>query len=233
VLLGCRRRGGSLLVEVCDNGPGIPEHQQNTIFQEFTRLRPTDDAGERGLGLGLAIADRIARMLGHDQHLRSAPGRGAAFGIEVPLALSETAARLAAPSEEARADALSRAPFVACIDDRAQVLEGMTALLESWGCTTATAYDGDALLAKLAPNERPDLLLIDLHLGDDRPDGIQELTKLRTAWGPGVPVALITADRDPSVAARARALGLDVLLKPVKPAKLRALLAHLNVKSVA
>jgi PAS domain S-box-containing protein len=233
VLLGCRRRGGSLLIEVCDNGPGIPEDQQGTIFQEFTRLRPTDDAGERGLGLGLAIADRIARMLGHGQHLRSAAGRGAAFGIEVPLALSETAARLAAPSEEARADALSRAPFVACIDDRAQVLEGMTALLESWGCTTATAQDGDTLLAKLAPSDRPDLLLIDLHLGDDRPDGIQELTKLRTAWGPGVPVALITADRDPSVAARARALGLDVLLKPVKPAKLRALLAHLNVKSVA
>jgi CheY-like chemotaxis protein len=223
-----------LLIEVCDNGPGIPQDQQETIFQEFTRLRPTDDAGERGLGLGLAIADRIARMLGHDQYLRSAAGRGAAFGIEVPLALSETAGRLAAPSEETRADALSRAPFVACIDDRVQVLEGMTALLESWGCATETAHDADQLLQKIADRaERPDLLLIDLHLGDDRPDGIQELTKLRTAWGPGVPVALITADRDPSVAARARALGLDVLLKPVKPAKLRALLAHLNVKSVA
>jgi Na+/proline symporter/signal transduction histidine kinase len=236
VLLGCRRRGSSLLIEVSDNGPGIPKEQQATIFQEFTRLRPTDDAGERGLGLGLAIADRIARMLGHAQHLRSAVGKGAAFGIEVPLALSETRARLAAPSEETRPDALRRAPFVACIDDRLQVLEGMTALLESWGCTTATAHDADQLLATIAASgraERPDLLLIDLHLGDDRPDGIQELTRLRTAWGPGVPVALITADRDPSVAARARALGLDVLLKPVKPAKLRALLAHLNVKSVA
>jgi PAS domain S-box-containing protein len=236
VLLGCRRSGGSLLIEVRDNGPGIPQHQQATIFQEFTRLRPTDDAGERGLGLGLAIADRIARMLDHPQHLKSTPGKGAAFGISVPLASSETLARLATPAEESRSDTLSRAPFVACIDDRMQVLEGMTALLESWGCTAVTAQDADQLLANIAARghpERPDLLLIDLHLGDDRPDGIQELTRLRTAWGPGVPVALITADRDPSVAARARALGLDILLKPVKPAKLRALLAHLNVKSVA
>jgi PAS domain S-box-containing protein len=236
VLLGCRRRGGSLLIEVRDNGPGIPEDQQATIFQEFTRLRPTDDVGERGLGLGLAIADRIARMLGHSQQLESAPGRGAAFGIEVPLAISETRARLAPPLEEARGGVLTRAPFVACVDDHAQVLEGMRALLESWGCTTVVAHDADQLLSALAAGhhgQRPDLLLIDLHLGDDRPDGIQELTRLRTAWGGGVPVALITADRDPSVPARARALGLDILLKPVKPAKLRALLAHCAAKSVA
>jgi PAS domain S-box-containing protein len=234
VLLGCRRRGNALLIEVRDNGPGIPEHQQAMIFQEFTRLRPTDDAGERGLGLGLAIVDRIARMLGHPQRLSSAPGKGAAFSIEVPLAGSASQDRAASTPEEARGDMLRRAPFVACIDDSAQVLDGMTALLESWGCTVATAPDADHLLAQLAARaERPDLLLIDLHLGDDHPDGIQELTKLRTAWGVGIPVALITADRDPSVAARARALGLDILLKPVKPAKLRALIAHLNVRSVA
>jgi CheY-like chemotaxis protein len=110
----------------------------------------------------------------------------------------------------------------------------MTALLESWGCTVATAPDADHLLHALAGTaERPDLLLIDLHLGDERPDGIQELTRLRTAWGAGIQVALITADRDATVAARARALGLDILLKPVKPAQLRALLAHCSVKSVA
>jgi DNA-binding response OmpR family regulator len=174
-------------------------------------------------------------MLDHPRHLKSAPGKGAAFAIEVPLARSAGDERLAPAAEETRA-ALSRAPFVACIDDSAQVLDGMTALLESWGCAVATAPDADHLLAALAArgrSERPDLLLIDLHLGDDRPDGIQELTKLRTAWGSGVPVAVITADRDAAVAARARALGLDILLKPVKPAKLRALLAHCNVRSVA
>jgi signal transduction histidine kinase/CheY-like chemotaxis protein len=234
VLLGCRRVGGALRIEVRDNGPGIPEHQQGMIFQEFIRLRATDDAGERGLGLGLAIVDRVARMLDHPRHLRSAPGKGAAFTIEVPRVGSESQDRSAPAAEETRAGALSRAPFVACIDDSAQVLDGMTALLESWGCRVATAPDADHLLAGLAGHaEHPDLLLIDLHLGDDRPDGIQELTKLRTAWGLGIPVALITADRDAAVAARARALGLDILLKPVKPAKLRALLAHCNARSVA
>jgi PAS domain S-box-containing protein len=232
VLFGCRRIRDSLLIEVRDNGPGIAAHQQAMIFQEFTRLRATDDAGERGLGLGLAIVDRVARMLDHPQHLKSAPGKGAAFGIAVPLARSAGDQGRAPTMEEARAT-LTRAPFVACIDDSAQVLDGMTALLESWGCTVATAPDADHLLHTVASGERPDLLLIDLHLGDDRPDGIQELTKLRTAWGPGIPVALITADRDAAVAARARSLGLDILLKPVKPAKLRALLAHCNVKSVA
>jgi PAS domain S-box-containing protein len=232
VLFGCRRVCDSLLIEVRDNGPGIPAHQQALIFQEFTRLRATDDAGERGLGLGLAIVDRVARMLDHPKHLKSAPGKGAAFGIAVPRASSADDNSLAPAVEETRA-ALSRAPFVACIDDSAQVLDGMAALLQSWGCTVATATDADHLLRAVTAGERPDLLLIDLHLGDDHPDGIQELTKLRTAWGTGIPVALITADRDAAVAMRARALGLDILLKPVKPAKLRALLAHCNVKSVA
>ncbi|HVO03822.1 MAG TPA: PAS domain-containing protein [Candidatus Cybelea sp.] len=238
VLLGCRRREGSLAIEVRDNGPGIPETQQAAIFQEFTRLRATPAGGDRGLGLGLAIVDRIARMLGHPRYLISDAGEGAAFGITVPLALSEARPKLVEPTEETRGGLLSRAPFVACIDDHAQVLEAMTALLESWGCTVAAASSADRLLAALTAGDpdrlrRPDLLLIDLHLGDDRPDGMAELATLRNLWGPGVPAALITADRDPSVLARARALGLDVLLKPVKPAKLRALLAHCNVRSVA
>jgi PAS domain S-box-containing protein len=233
ILLGCRRRNGLLSIEVHDNGPGIPEHQQTAIFQEFTRLQSTDDAGERGLGLGLAIVDRIARMLGHPHGLVSAPGRGAGFHIKVPLAVAELTAIHGAPAEESRIGGLAKRPFVVCIDDRAQVREGMVALLESWGCTVVTAANVDELLAARATDDVPDLLLIDFHLGDDRPDGITELTKLHAIWGMSVPTALITADRDPAVLARARATGLDVLLKPVKPAKLRALLAHCTTKSVA
>jgi PAS domain S-box-containing protein len=240
VLLGCRRSGDALRIEVRDNGPGIPADQQAAIFQEFTRLQASGaaDGAERGLGLGLAIVDRIARMLGHSRGLVSRPGKGSTFSIAAPRARSALDAGEPPAPEEARSPRNDRVPFVCCVDDHPQVLEGMTALLESWGCSVVTAGDAAHLLAALearadALPPRPDLLLIDLHLGDDRPDGIQELTKLRTAWGTGVPTALITADRDPSVAARARALGLDILLKPVKPAKLRALLQHSSVKSVA
>ena len=117
------------------------------------------------------------------------------------------------------------------VDDHALLANALVRMLEAeWECDCA--YTIDEAIAELQ-EAAPDLLLIDLHLGDDHPDGIQELTKLRTAWGPGIPVALITADRDAAVAARARALGLDILLKPVKPAKLRALLAHCNARSVA
>jgi PAS domain S-box-containing protein len=233
ILLGCRRRDGMLSIEVHDNGPGIPEHQQAAIFQEFTRLRSADDTGERGLGLGLAIVDRIARMLGHPRGMVSSLGRGACFTIKVPIAVAELTAIHGPPAEESRMSGLAKRPFVVCIDDRSQVREGMVALLESWGCVVLAAGGVDELLAARRDGDAPDLLLIDFHLGDDRPDGISELEKLQAFWGKAVPTALITADRDPAVLARARAAGLDVLLKPVKPAKLRALLAHCTTKSVA
>jgi DNA-binding response OmpR family regulator len=129
---------------------------------------------------------------------------------------------------------LARAPFVICVDDEEQVREGMDVLLRSWGCDVITAASADlALAASAGRAERPDLLLIDLHLGDDQPDGISEIAKLRDAWGDTVPAALITANRDPVAMARARTLGLDVLHKPVKPAKLRALIAQRSQRSVA
>ena len=227
VLIGCRRAGDSLRIEVRDNGPGIASDQHKAIYQEFTRLHSAlHSGGDRGLGLGLAIVDRIARMLGHRRDLVSTPGKGATFTIEVPLAqpgITAADAQRVIP----QAGALARSPFVVCVDDEEQVREGMQVLLESWGCEVVTATDADAALALTAGrSEAPDLLLIDLHLGDDQPDGLSEIGKLRSAWGPHVPSVLITANRDPAMMARARALGLDVLHKPVKPAKLRALIAQ-------
>ena len=227
VLIGCRRAGDRLRIEVRDCGPGIAPDQHRAIYQEFIRLHSAlHSGGDRGLGLGLAIVDRIARMLGHRRDLVSTPGKGAAFTIEVPLAQPGTAAadtQWVAP----QAGALAHAPFVVCVDDEAQVREGMQVLLESWGCEVVTAVDADAALALTAGRSAaPDLLLIDLHLGDDHPDGLSEIDKLHVVWGAHVPSVLITANRDPIVMARARALGLDVLHKPVKPAKLRALIAQ-------
>lgn len=225
VLIGCRRRGDNLRIEVRDNGPGIAAEQHKAIYQEFTRLRTTPAGADRGLGLGLAIVDRIARMLGHKRDLVSTPGKGAAFCIEVPLTQAQP---VSADTQRAvpRAGALAKSPYVVCIDDESQVREGMLVLLQSWGCEVVTASDADEALSLTTGRDGPDLLLIDLHLGDDRPDGLAEIAKLRAAWGPHLPCVLITANRDPQLLAQARGMGLDVLHKPVKPAKLRALIAQ-------
>ena len=197
-------------------------------------FKPASVGGERGLGLGLAIVDRIARMLGHPRGLISAPGKGAAFTIDLPLAMADPVSLKDVQPDHARTGALARVPFVICIDDEEQVREGMDVLLQSWGCDVITAASADlALLASAGRAGPPDLLLIDLHLGDEQPDGINEIAKLRDAWGDAVPAVLITANRDPIVMARAKALSLDVLHKPVKPAKLRALIAQRSQRSVA
>jgi Na+/proline symporter/CheY-like chemotaxis protein/signal transduction histidine kinase len=222
VLLGCRREGGSLRIEVKDNGPGIPVDKQQIIFDEFVRLQPEDDQprAERGLGLGLAIVERIARMLDLPVRLASAPGQGSTFSIlvaEVPAVAvaAEAAAPLPRPSAEAER-------FVLCIDNEASVREAMATLLRGWGCRVATAASLDEALAAMAGG-LPDLVLADLHL-DDGPDGLEVIASLRRLWQRAVPAALITADRDPTLRAQARARQVELLHKPLKPAALRALL---------
>jgi Na+/proline symporter/CheY-like chemotaxis protein/two-component sensor histidine kinase len=222
VLLGCRREGGRLRIEVKDNGPGIPADKQKVIFEEFVRLQPEDDRprAERGLGLGLAIVDRIARMLDLPVRLASAPGRGSTFSVlvaEVPAvaAASETAAPLPRPPVEAER-------FVLCIDNEASVREAMATLLRGWGCRVATAASLDEALAATADG-LPDLVLADLHL-DEGPDGLEVIDALRRRWQRAVPAALITADRDPTLRVTARARQVELLHKPLKPAALRALL---------
>jgi Na+/proline symporter/signal transduction histidine kinase/CheY-like chemotaxis protein len=222
VLLGCRREGGHLRIEVKDNGPGIAADKQQVIFDEFVRLQPEDDRPreERGLGLGLAIVDRIARMLELPVRLASAPGFGSTFSVVVPevaavAAAVEPPAPLPRPSAEADR-------FVLCIDNEASVREAMATLLRGWGCRVATAASLDEALAATAAG-LPDLVLADLHL-DEGPDGLEVIAILRRRWERAVPAALITADRDPTLRVRARARQVELLHKPLKPAALRALL---------
>ncbi|HWA50039.1 MAG TPA: PAS domain-containing protein [Dongiaceae bacterium] len=227
VLLGCRRSANGLRIVVADNGPGIAAEHRQTVFREFTRLRSVGRDGERGLGLGLAIVDRIARVLGHRIALESNPGRGAAFSIIVPQAPISEVRPAAAAAPTAKSRRFARAPFVVCIDDERQVREGMAALLGSWGCQTALGASAEDVLDSVAQSGRaPDLLLIDLHLGQGQADGLSTITRLRQDWGEDLPAALITAERDPATLNAARGQRVDVLLKPVKPAQLRALIAQ-------
>ncbi len=229
VLVGCRRRGDALRIDVYDTGLGIPGEKQRDIFVEFRRL----DQGARiarGLGLGLSIVERVARVLGATVELDSTPGRGSHFAVSVPLS---RAAPVALPArEEWHVDPGQLAGTVAlCIDNEPAVLDGMETLLRGWGCDVVTAPSLAAALATVANGPAmPNGLLVDYHL--DRGNGIDAIAALRKVCGE-LPAILITADRSPAVREQARAQSIQVLHKPVKPAALRALLAQWRVLRVA
>ncbi|HVZ53559.1 MAG TPA: PAS domain-containing hybrid sensor histidine kinase/response regulator [Pseudolabrys sp.] len=229
VLIGCRRQGDRLRIDVYDTGVGIPQSKQRDIFQEFHRL----DQGAkiaRGLGLGLSIVERLARVLGCEVSVESADGSGSHFGVTVPL--SNAAPAELPVREDARVDPGQLAGTVAlCIDNEPSVLDGMKTLLSGWGCEVITAPDLDGALSAVAASPVvPNGLLVDYHL--DRGNGIEAILALRRRYG-DLPAILITADRSPAVREAARAGHIQVLHKPLKPAALRSLLAQWRVLRVA
>jgi Na+/proline symporter/signal transduction histidine kinase/ActR/RegA family two-component response regulator len=220
VMLAARKRGDRVRLEVWDSGPGIADEHQQVIFEEFQRLDQASPWGEQGLGLGLSICERIARLLGHRLMLRSRPGHGSCFAIEVPLG----DARDAAPPAPAQPAVAHLPPMrVLCLDNDRDILDGMRLLLERWGVEVVAAATIDEALARVR-ERRPDVILADYHL-QDRVHGLDALDELRLIAD--VPGALITADATDTLAAEARARGYALLRKPVKPAALRALLAAL------
>ncbi len=225
VLVGCRRVGGSLRIEVKDNGPGIAPDKQEIIFDEFVRLHAEDDEPreERGLGLGLAIVDRIARMLGLPVGISSASGEGSTFSVTVPRVSAVADPPVSAPPAHPPSS-LESESMVLCIDNEVRVREAMAALLGGWGCRViSVATEQEAIEEVARVGRLPDLVLADLHL-DEGPDGLEVVASLRRAWAQPVAAALVTADRDPTLRPRARAQQIELLHKPVKPAALRALL---------
>jgi PAS domain S-box-containing protein len=223
-LLAARRRGGRLLLQVWDTGPGIaPEHGRE-VFEEFHRLEQQPSPwGEKGLGLGLAICERIARMLDAPLTLHSRVGRGSVFAVSVPLAESEAEPVDPVPAAPARDVAGLRA---LCVDNDGAILDGMHALLSRWGVVVDRAGGLEAALLA-ARQSRPDVLLVDFHLHDEL-DGLAVLDVLQREFGESPPPgALLTADGSDDVARRARDAGYPVLRKPIRPAALRALIAAL------
>ena len=229
VLVGCRRQDGVVRIDVYDTGVGIPQTKWRDIFVEFHRL----DQGAkiaRGLGLGLSIVERVARVLGSRIELESESGRGSHFAITVPR--STDAPMELATRESARVDSGQLAGIAAlCIDNEPAVLDGMETLLRGWGCEVIKAPSLALALDAVsgAPNI-PNGLLVDYHL--DQGNGIETIITLRRRLG-DLPAILITADRSPDVREMARREGVPVLHKPLKPAALRALLAQWRVLRVA
>jgi Na+/proline symporter/signal transduction histidine kinase len=223
VLLGARREGGQLRLEVWDRGPGIPEDKRQVIFEEFKRLDSHQTRAEKGLGLGLAIADGLCRVLGHRLEVRSWPGKGSVFSVSVPLA-RELPQPSASKNLELIPGALGGAQ-VLCIDNEDSILAGMHSLLSRWGCQVWTARNRLECEHLLDEAVRPQLALVDYHL-DEGDTGTELMAWLRTRLGQPLPGVVISADGRPELVAEVHAAGLDYLAKPVKPAALRALISR-------
>lgn len=216
ILLGCRRHGGMLTIEVWDTGPGIAESDRDVIFEEFRRL----DRGGQGLGLGLAISERIARLLDHRLALRSRVGQGTVFSIEVPRAAAQEASARVVPADVPAAPR-SR---VLVVDNDPDVLRAMQALLSGWHCHVLPARDADEALRAVV-EATPDLMLLDYHLDGGR-TGLMLREQLLSVMPPR-PCVIITADHSEDVRADVAAAGCQLLHKPLKPLALKSMMGRL------
>ncbi|MBY4675939.1 hybrid sensor histidine kinase/response regulator [Marinobacterium arenosum] len=224
VLLGCRRRGDQLRIEVWDTGVGIPHSKLREVFEEFKRIDNPKHSQVQGLGLGLAITERIARMLDHRLDVRSWPTKGTVFSIDVPLGDPALAAK-ARPEKRGwiRSKGL-HGIRVLVIDNEPKILEGMSALLQGWSCEVITALSGEEAreLCQVSPFE-PDIILADYHLSATH-TGIMALRDLADLWSTPVPAIVITADRTDEVKSEINDYGAQLLTKPIRPAALRAMI---------
>ncbi|MBB2776461.1 UNVERIFIED_ORG: histidine kinase [Comamonas terrigena] len=229
ILVGCRREGPFLRIEVHDQGPGIPHSLQKEIFEEFRRL-DEGHADDRGTGLGLAIVERLGRLLGHEIGLRSEVGQGSVFWVKVPLGDRAALQPTARPQVTVHTDDAPLQGGVAWyVDDDPGTCSATGALLERWGCHVPFAGGPHEALALASPESVPQLLLLDVHLGGDL-YGPEVYAQLCERWGQTPPVILVTAERDASLRRQAAEKGWGFLAKPVRPPALRALMSQMLLR---
>lgn len=225
IVIGMRVRGDRVALQVWDTGPGIPENHMRQIYDEFHRYQQPFDWGERGLGLGLSICQRISRLLQHELDARSRVDHGSMFSIVVPRGNPLSERRASARRGTLANDSLAGLR-VLCVDNDREIIDGMQALLGRWQVDVITATTVDEALQKIA--EGPSVMLVDYHL-HDRLDGLATLDALRAASPGPIAGALLTADGRDELKREARERGYRLLTKPVKPASLRAFLAAHHV----
>jgi two-component system, chemotaxis family, CheB/CheR fusion protein len=197
VLLGCRRRNDVLSIEIWDTGIGIPDEELQRIFDEYHQLDNAARERSRGLGLGLSIVQRLSDLLSHPVRVRSKPGKGSVFAIDIKLSLSAAAIQMKdrqPEMDETIAEAVPRTGAVLIIEDDPEVCSLLDMLLKDQGCRTATAPDGIAALDLVARGKiRPDLILADYNLPKGL-DGLQVVEKLRAQLRRRIPVIVLTGD---------------------------------------
>lgn len=227
VVVGCRRAGSSLRIDVCDTGPGIEEEQQRRVFGEFYRVHPDGQAASEGLGLGLAIVERLCTLLGHPLGLASFPGRGSRFSLFLPrVAAGERPARTELPLSLGNALA---GRIIVLIDDDPLVRESTLGLLQGWGCRAVAAEWSDEAVAGLA-GATPHLIISDLHLGGGH-TGVEAIDSLRLKFASDIPAFLISGDVSVAQTTKASPNGYPLLHKPVTPMALRAMITAMLPRS--
>jgi signal transduction histidine kinase/FixJ family two-component response regulator len=226
ILVGCRRRGDSLRIDVCDTGIGIAADQHSRIFGEFYQVAPPERSGKVGLGLGLAIVERLCAVLDHPIGLDSTPKKGSRFSVTVPRAEPAGGASTAVAASPAGAVPNYLAgKLIVVIDDDPLALEGTGGLLRSWGCRVIGVQSEREALTRLKGNA-PDLIVSDFHLQDGR-TGIDAIAALRAAFGREVPAFLVSGDITQQRLREAGAGSHHLLHKPVNPMALRAMISSL------
>lgn len=226
ILLGCRRRRRSLWIEVRDTGVGIAEDKLGEIFQEFKRGDIVREKQDRGLGLGLAIVEKIARMLGHRIHVASVPGKGSLFAVEVPLARRVPRQKQAPDEPRAVLERLHGAR-VWVLDNDAAICAGMRTLLEGWGCRVITALSEEDLARQVDNfHAEADLLIADYHLDNDC-NGVDAVATINARRSTPLPALMITANYSNELKQQLRDLGHTLMHKPVRPMKLKTAMSHL------
>jgi signal transduction histidine kinase/CheY-like chemotaxis protein len=226
IVIGCRLRDGRLRIDVYDSGIGIPEDQRRNIFGEFYQLDGGKQECAGGLGLGLAIVDRLCGLLDHPIELSSRVGRGSCFSLSIP-SVPAGAAPAEAP-DTARALLVSeRGKLIIVIDDNESVRESTCGVLQRWGCLVVTAHSEDAALIKLAElGKQPDLIISDYRLAHEK-TGFELINRMRRACGAQIPAFLVSGDTTPERLREAHDSGYYLLHKPVMPITLRSVVTQL------
>jgi two-component system, sensor histidine kinase len=227
IVIGCRPRSGAIRIEVWDSGRGIPPEKHHEIFQEFYQLENPERDRRKGLGLGLAIVERLTRLLDHRVELLSTVGKGSMFCVTVPRGRPEDRA-LDQPLEPIALDGDVADALILLIDDEIDVRDGMQSLLSRWRCNVVAASSSAEILEKVSGLERlPDLIVADYRLRGEE-TGIQVVERLREEFNAEIPALIVTGDTGPDRLREVQASGLHILHKPLNPSRLRALIASLR-----
>ena len=227
IILGARRDARSVRIEIWDSGRGIPKDKHREIFQEFRQLDNPQRDRRKGLGLGLAIVERLVKLLDHPLELRSQLGKGSVFAVTVPRGRREDFI----PGEADGQIVVDRDvanSLILVVDDEPDVRDSMLALLGKWRCEVIAAESCSQMLDKLVSIQRlPDLIVSDYRLKGEE-NGIDVIARLREEFNAQVPALLITGDTGMEQLREAEESGLHVLHKPLNPSRLRALIANLR-----